>query len=88
MLLTAYSCPRPVVATAVGGLAELVDPGVTGLVVPPGDPVALAGALAELLGDPARAERMAERGFELAETRFTWPGMARRLDGLYRELLA
>ncbi len=70
------------------GLRELVVPGVTGLVVPPADPAALAGALAELLRDPERAERMAERGRELVEAQFAWPAVARRLDAVYRDLLA
>ena len=87
VLLTAYSCRRPVVASAVGGLAELVVSGQTGSVVPSGDPEALADAIAELLGDPRRAAEMGELGFALTERRHTWPGMARRLDALYCELL-
>lgn len=53
---------RPVVASAVGGLPELVEDGVTGLVVPPGDPAALAAALGSLLSDPARAEKLGAAG--------------------------
>lgn len=46
----------PVVATGVGGLTELIEDGRTGLLVPPGDPAAIAGAVAALLEDPARAQ--------------------------------
>jgi glycosyltransferase involved in cell wall biosynthesis len=87
VLLAAYSCRRPVVVSAVGGLPELVVPGETGLIVPPGDPLALAGALSELLCNPQLAGRMGEKAFELSRERYTWPGVARRLDALYSELL-
>lgn len=53
---------RPVVASKVGGLPELVEDGVTGLVVPPGDAGALAAALKTLLDDPAKAEKMGKAG--------------------------
>jgi glycosyltransferase involved in cell wall biosynthesis len=61
---------RPVVASRTQGLAEIVRDGETGLLVPPDDPVALAGALAELLGDPARAAALAESGRRDAAERF------------------
>jgi glycosyltransferase involved in cell wall biosynthesis len=88
VLLTAYVFGRPVVATAVGGLGELVDVGESGMLVPARDPEALGEALGALLGDPRLAERMGSRGLELTEQRFSWAGMARRLDVIYRELLA
>ena len=87
VLLTAYSCRRPVVASAVGGLAELVIHGETGLIVPAGDSRALAGALSELLRNPELAEQMGDQAFELSLERYTWPGIARRLDALYSGLL-
>jgi glycosyltransferase involved in cell wall biosynthesis len=87
VLLDAYACHRPVVVSAVGGLAELVVPGQTGLVVPPNDPSALAHALAELLLDPERAARMGASGADLSRERYTWSGMAQRLDVLYSTLL-
>lgn len=60
----AFSHGRPVVTTAVGDLAEAVDDGETGLVVPPGDVVALAGAITRLLREPELAERLGTRGHE------------------------
>ena len=87
VLLDAYACHRPVVVSAVGGLTELVVPGETGLIVPPNDPSALAHALSELLLDPQRAERMGESAYEVSRQRYTWSGMAQRLDALYRKLL-
>ncbi|WP_437741036.1 glycosyltransferase [Sorangium sp. So ce1504] len=61
----------PVVATAVGGMAEQVDDGVTGRLVPPGDAEALAAALVELGADPARRARMGAAGWERARERFS-----------------
>ena len=57
IVLEALACGVPVAASAIGGLPELVRPGVDGELVPPGDPSALAAALARLLADPA--ERLA-----------------------------
>lgn len=61
---------RPVVVSRTQGLAEIVHDGETGLLVPPDDPPALAGALAELLDDPARAAVLAEAGRRDAAARF------------------
>ena len=62
---------RPVVASAVQGLREIVTPGETGLLVPPGDAAALAGAVAALLDDPVLAARLATAGRESAVRRFS-----------------
>jgi glycosyltransferase involved in cell wall biosynthesis len=77
----------PVVATAVGGVPDLIEQGVHGLLVPPGDPNALAGALAELLRDPQRARTMGGRGQERRRAEFNFDTMVRRLENLYCELL-
>ncbi|HEV3166317.1 MAG TPA: glycosyltransferase [Isosphaeraceae bacterium] len=69
----------PVVATRVGGLPELVDDGRTGILVPPGDEVALATALCELLVDGLRAQAMGLAGRERAISRFD----IRRMAGDY-----
>ncbi len=60
--LEALAAGTPVVASDVGGLPDLVESGVTGELVPPGDPVALAGAIDRLLGDDERRERMGRAG--------------------------
>jgi glycosyltransferase involved in cell wall biosynthesis len=77
----------PVVATAVGGLPDLIEPGVNGLLVPPRDPPALAGALSELLHDPARARAMGEHSCERRHAEFDIAVMVGRLEDLYSELL-
>lgn len=79
---------KAVVATRVGGLPDLVVEGETGLLVPPGDPPALAAALAELLRDPERRARMGAAGRERRREMFSIEATARRVGELYRELWA
>jgi glycosyltransferase involved in cell wall biosynthesis len=88
VLLTAYALGRPVIATAVGGLPELVEAGRTGLLVPPDDARALSEAIAALLADPDRAREMGTCGLDLLERRFTWGAMARHVGEIYRQLVA
>ncbi|MGD6978498.1 glycosyltransferase family 4 protein [Citricoccus sp. CH26A] len=77
---------RPVVASDLPALAELVEHGVTGLLVTPEDPVALAGTLGELLQDPDRAARMGAAGRAWALRERTWVANAEKYGGLYRAL--
>ena len=69
VIMEAMASGLPVVASAVDGIPELVRDGETGLLVPPGDPEALAGAILALLADPARSRRMGEAGRQLVATR-------------------
>jgi glycosyltransferase involved in cell wall biosynthesis len=69
VLVESFLQGRPVVASRVGGVPEVVEDGDDGLLVPPGDPAALAGALARLLADPAAAAEMGLRGRAKAERR-------------------
>jgi hypothetical protein len=77
----------PVVATAVGGIPELVQHGVNGLLVPPGDPAALAAAIRTLPTEPARAREMAEQGGALVRSRFSHTYAVDCLERLYRDLI-
>jgi glycosyltransferase involved in cell wall biosynthesis len=70
---------RPVVASAVQGLTEIVTDGQTGLLVRPGDPVGLADAVERLLDDPALAEGMASAGRAEALTRFSSTAYRQRI---------
>jgi glycosyltransferase involved in cell wall biosynthesis len=79
---------RPVVATRVGGVPDLIDDGIQGLLVGPQDPAAFADAVAQLLRDPDRARQMGERGRERRRTEFDIDVMVRRLEALYEELRA
>jgi glycosyltransferase involved in cell wall biosynthesis len=77
---------RAVVASDVGSVREIVDDGVTGILVPADDPGALARAIAELLADDARRTEMGRRGRERALACFTAPRMASDFEALYTEL--
>jgi glycosyltransferase involved in cell wall biosynthesis len=87
-LLEYMQAARPVVATRVGGVPDVLEHGVTGLLVEPRDPDALASALLELLEDRGRAARMAEAGRERQQREFSLEAMARRVGELYEELFA
>ncbi len=100
--LEAMACETAVVATATGGIVEVVDDGATGLLVPfdprddgsqePRDPAAFAGAFAErlnaLVRDPARAAEMGRAGRARVVERFAWPSIAEETVALYRRLVA
>jgi starch synthase len=84
--LEAMACGTAVVASRVGGIPEVVADGQTGLLVPPGDPAALAGAIGALLADEARASQMGRRGRQRADAEFSWAGIAAQTAALYAEL--
>jgi glycosyltransferase involved in cell wall biosynthesis len=71
VLLEAAACGRPVVTTDMPGCREIVEDGVTGLIVPPGDPLALADALEQLISDPIRRGRMGSAARQQAIQKFT-----------------
>jgi glycosyltransferase involved in cell wall biosynthesis len=79
---------RPVVATRVGGLPELVRDGETGVLVDPRDPDALADAAGSLLGDPALRDHLGERGREVQRAEYDIDVWAGRLERLYEDLLS
>ena len=76
-----------VVASATGGLPEIVDDGETGVLVPPGDHDALAAALRRLADDPGEARRMGDRAAEVVSERFAPERMLRALEERYERLL-
>jgi starch synthase len=84
--LEAMACGTAVVASDVGGIPEVVDDGVTGLLFDPGDEVAAAEAVVSILGDPENAALMGKRGVELART-FSSTTTAARYAALYQRLL-
>src|SRR5437899_6661892 len=85
-LMEAAACGRPAVATAVGGIPELVEDGVTGLLVPVGDTQALAAALEQSLRNPELAARMGVAARRRVEERFSLMGQVDRLLALWAEL--
>jgi glycosyltransferase involved in cell wall biosynthesis len=87
VITRAFACATPVVASDIPGYRELVTPE-TGALVPPGDPAALAEAIAAVLADEdARAAR-GHAARELAASRYAWPLIARRLADGYERVLA
>lgn len=85
-ILEAMASGLPVVATNVGGNPELVIPGDTGLLVPHGDPSALAEALIGLMRDPASRSRMGRRSRQRALENFSMETMARNYSSLYLKM--
>lgn len=86
VVLEAAARGLPVVATAVGSVADAVVDGRTGLLVPPGDPEALAGALDRLLADPGLRDRMGTAGREHVQEHFALDGIVDRFEELYLRL--
>ena len=99
--LEAMACEAAVVASATGGIVEVVEERTTGLLVPldqapggfdPRDPVVFAEDLASrvnaLLADPQRAARMGKAGRQRAIEHFSWPAIAEQTAALYASLLA
>jgi D-inositol-3-phosphate glycosyltransferase len=83
--LEAMACGTPVVASRVGGLTTTIQDGLTGHLVPEGDPVALADRLRDILGDPRERERLGRRATEWA-AEHRWPCVAEAVCRLYAEL--
>jgi glycosyltransferase involved in cell wall biosynthesis len=85
--LEAMERGRPVIAAAIGGLGELVQDGVTGRLVEPGDAEPLRRAIVELAGDAELARRMGAAGRARALERFLQDRCTDRTELLYREAL-
>ncbi len=85
----AMACATPLVASRAGAIPEVVGPdGHCAHLVTPGDAGALAQALADLLGDPARRAAMGRNGRERAASKFSWPAVAEATAAVYRRALA
>jgi len=86
-VLEAMAAGKPVVASRVGGLPELVHDAVTGLLVPPKDSRALAEAIARVISQEGLARQMGERGRKRVLQHFTMEQMAKNNEDYYYELL-
>ena len=87
-VLQAAASGVPIVASAVGGIPEIVHHGVTGLLVTPADAEALESAVDQMLAQPQRAEKMAVAARRLVEVTFSVPAMVQGNLAIYQRLLA
>lgn len=85
-LVEAMATQTPVIATTIGGMPEIVDDGVTGLLVNPGNPQAIAKAAIELISDPDRARAMGIAGRKKVDRRYCWSKIAESLIDCYADI--
>lgn len=86
-IIEAMAMEKPVVASAVGGVPEIIKNRVNGLLVPPGDPIALSEAITSVLELPGLARELARSGRETVEKKFTAEAMARKTAEVYEKLV-
>jgi glycogen(starch) synthase len=82
--LEAAAAGAPLAVAATGGLAEIVEPGVTGVTFPAKNPDALADAVSTLLSDETAARRMADEARAMVQTRYGWVAIAKKTAASYR----
>ena len=86
-ILEAMACGKPVIATDVGGIPEVVKDGVSGILVPPKDPEALKDAILELLDDKGKQETMGCNGKRICDESFNSSTMVNKIEHLYDSLI-
>jgi glycosyltransferase involved in cell wall biosynthesis len=87
-LIEAMAAGRPVVASRIGGVPEIIDDGVDGFLFEPWDSRGLSEAVNTLLGDPGLAAEMGRRAHAAAEERYSWPKVARRIEEVYEDVVS
>jgi len=87
VLIEALTFQKPVVASSVGGIPDLVQNEKTGLTVPPADSEALAAAIARLFDNPEFARKLGAQGYQHVQKNYSWPAIIERLIRLYQEVL-
>jgi len=75
----------PAIASRVGGIPDIIEDGVSGVLVPPADPESLANAIEKLVRDPAYARRLTEGGRKRLKTHFSWDVIIARWEAVYRQ---
>jgi glycosyltransferase involved in cell wall biosynthesis len=88
VVLEAMAAGRPVVATRVGGVPELIADGINGLLVEPGDVEGLARAITRLLNDPDLAQRLASAGQQMVKQKYGCKHIVSQLEQLYCDAVA
>jgi glycosyltransferase involved in cell wall biosynthesis len=87
VLLEAMASGVPAIGSNTGGIPDIIEDGVNGLLVPPGDPDALAEAIIRILEDQDLADRFREAGLETVKGRFSWDKISDQFIEVYREVL-
>jgi glycosyltransferase involved in cell wall biosynthesis len=82
----AMAAGKPVIASRIGGIPEIVEDGITGLLVEPASPAALACAINRLLADKSLRQKMGEAGYERACAHFNWERVLAEIDSVYASL--
>ena len=85
--LESMSCYTPVVASNIPGVNNVMDPGVSGLLVEPRDVEGLAAAIIKILKDPEMASKMGKRGRELVETKYNWRSIGDKIESIYKTVI-
>ena len=86
-LLETMAMKKPVIASAVGGVPEIVEPNRTGLLIPPQDPKALADAIICLLNNPEIAKKMGQSGYERVQQYFSIDSVVAKTEAVYDQLI-
>jgi glycosyltransferase involved in cell wall biosynthesis len=87
VVLEAFACAKPVVATAVGGVPEIVEDGINGILVPKERPDLLANAIKDCLAIPDKRRAMGEAGYQKVKSEFTFESQTQKLEAIYDEML-
>ncbi|GMV99795.1 MAG: hypothetical protein AMXMBFR84_09340 [Candidatus Hydrogenedentota bacterium] len=87
-ILEAEAAGLPIIASDIGGSRETIEPGVTGVLTPPGDALAIAAAIERLAADPARRREMGDAARRRIETHFSLDRMIQQVDHTYGAALA
>lgn len=87
VLVEAMACGKPVTASNLPGVRTVVDDGVNGFLVAPGDADALSGTMRRLLDDPGLRRAFGAQGRKKTEAKYDWRRIGEKLDGIYRDLL-
>ena len=86
-MIEAMALRRPIVATRVGGTPELIEDGVSGILVPPKDPDSIANAILDILNGPELGHRLGENAVKQYKEKFELSGIAEQLKNKYHDVI-
>ena len=86
-MIEAMALRRPIVATRVGGIPELIEDGVSGILVPPKDPDSIANAILDILNGPELGHRLGENAVKQYKEKFELSSIAEQLNNIYHDIV-